>query len=104
MNEILKNKLPEIQKYCDEYNVNQLFAFGSVCTDKFNKDSDIDFLINFESNLSVEKYTDNYFILHDLFRKTLARPIDLLTVKMLENPYFIKVMEQTKTLIYERRA
>ena len=103
MNKILENNITEIKKYCNKYNVKQLYAFGSVCTDKFNKNSDIDLLINFQDNVSIEKYTDNYFILHELFEKTLKRPIDLLTINMLENPYFIKVLEKTKTLIYERR-
>ena len=103
MNKILENNITEIKKYCNKYNVKQLYAFGSVCTDKFNKNSDIDLLINFQDNVSIEKYTDNYFILHELFEKTLKHPIDLLTINMLENPYFIKVLEKTKTLIYERR-
>ncbi len=103
MNKILTDNLNKIEKYCDEYNVKQLYAFGSVCTKNFNEKSDIDLLINFQKNISVEKYTDNYFILHELFEKVLKRPIDLLTINMLENPFFIKVMEKTKTLIYERR-
>ena len=103
MNKILTDNISEIEKYCNEYNVKQLYAFGSVCTKKFNEKSDIDLLINFQKNISIEKYTDNYFILHELFEKILQRPIDLLTINMLENPFFIKVMEKTKTLIYERR-
>ena len=40
MNKILTDNINEIKKYCEEYNVKQLYAFGSVCTKKFNKKND----------------------------------------------------------------
>ena len=42
---ILQQKLPEVMSICKQHRVKQLYAFGSVCTDKFNNDSDIDFII-----------------------------------------------------------
>ena len=88
-----------ISYLCKKYDVDKLWAFGSVCTNMFSDKSDIDLLISF-NDISVEKYTDNYFNLHDSFENIFKRPVDLLTVKMLSNPYLIKVMEKTKTLIY----
>ena len=76
-----------------------MYAFGSVCTDKFNNNSDIDFLISFKE-LSIEEYTDNYFDLHYRLQELFNRKIDLLTVNSLSNPYLIKGIEQTKKLIY----
>ena len=81
------------------YNVKTMYAFGSVCTDKFNDLSDIDLLISF-NNLSIEQYTDNYFDLHYKLQDLFNRKIDLLTDKSLSNPYFIKGVELTKQLIY----
>jgi len=76
-----------------------MYAFGSVCTDKFNENSDIDLLISFD-NLSIDEYTDNYFDLHYKLENLFKREIDLLTDKSLSNPYFIQSLEQTKQLIY----
>ncbi len=76
-----------------------MHVFGSVCTDKFNENSDIDILISFDK-LSIEEYTDNYFELHYKLQELFGRKIDLLTDKSLSNPYFIKGLEQTKQLIY----
>jgi predicted nucleotidyltransferase len=76
-----------------------MYVFGSVCTDKFNDNSDIDILISFD-NISIDKYTDNYFDLHYKLEDLFGRKIDLLTDKSLSNPYFIKELEQTKQLIY----
>jgi uncharacterized protein len=81
------------------YRVRRMYAFGSVCTDKFNNNSDIDFLISFE-DISYEQYTDNYFDLHYKLQDLFNRRIDLLTENSLSNPYFINGVDRTKQLIY----
>ena len=99
MNRVVLDRLDELKHLCNIYNVKSMYVFGSVCTDKFSDDSDIDILISFD-NLSIEKYTDNYFELHYKLQELFGRKIDLLTDKSLSNPYFIKRLEQTKQLIY----
>lgn len=99
MNKIISDKVEELKKLCNAYSVKSMYAFGSVCTDRFNDKSDIDFLISFD-NLSIEQYTDNYFDLHYKLENLFNRKIDLLTDKSLSNPYFITGVEQTKKLIY----
>ncbi len=76
-----------------------MYVFGSVCTDKFNDESDIDFLISFD-NVSIEDYADFYLDLHYKLQALLGRDIDLVTENSLSNPYFIKSLEQTKELLY----
>jgi predicted nucleotidyltransferase len=76
-----------------------MYVFGSVCTNRFNDRSDIDFLITFD-NLSVEQYTDNYFDLYYQLQRLFGRKIDLLTDRALSNPYFIESVEESKQLIY----
>jgi len=99
MNEILINRLNDLKRLCEIYKVRTMYAFGSVCTDKFNENSDIDFLISFD-NLSLDQYTDNYFNLHYELQDLFDRRIDLLTENSLSNPFFIKGINQTKQLIY----
>ncbi len=99
MNKVLSDKVEELKMLCQKYEVSTMYAFGSVCTDKFNEKSDIDFLISFK-NLTIEQYTDNYFDLHYKLQDLFERDIDLLTENSLSNPYFIKGIEQTKQLIY----
>jgi len=99
MNRILSDKIEELKQLCITYGVKSMYVFGSVCTEDFNDASDIDFLISFE-NLSVEEYTNNYFDLHYKLEALFEREIDLLTERSITNPYFIKSIEQTKSLIY----
>jgi len=99
MNKIVTDNIDELKRLCHFFNVKSMYVFGSVCTERFNENSDIDFLITFD-NLSVEQYTDNYFELHYKLQDLFGREIDLLTERSLSNPYFIKGLEQTKQLIY----
>ena len=40
----------DIQKLCSDHNVKQLYAFGSVLTNEFDKQSDVDLIVNFQTN------------------------------------------------------
>ena len=96
MQALISNNIEKIKTLCLAHNVKTLFAFGSVCTDKFNDKSDIDLLISFYPM----DYADTYFELVDKLEGLFQRPVDLVTDKSLSNPYFIDSVNQTKTLIY----
>lgn len=81
------------------HKVKSLYAFGSVLTDRFNKESDIDLIVDF-SNIAVEEYADNYFDFKFALQDMLKRPIDLLEEKAIKNPYFIQSIHQQRQLVY----
>lgn len=88
-------------KICKDLKINRFYIFGSVLTDAFNSESDIDFLISFEEGISVEEYTENYFILHYKLKELFNRNIDVITERTLSNPYLIESINNNKLLIYE---
>lgn len=96
---IIEN-IENIRELCLANNVKSLFAFGSVCTDKFDDKSDIDLLITFKP-MDYGDYADTYFDLADKFENLLRRPVDLITDKSLSNPYLIASINRTKALLYE---
>ncbi len=100
MNKILIDNIDNLKSLCVKYNVKSLYAFGSVCTENFNKNSDIDLLVSFKP-MDYGDYADSYFELTEEFEKLLNRPVDLVTDKSLGNPYFIESLNKTKTPIYE---
>ena len=102
MHRILNDNIDRIKTLCDNHNVKSLFAFGSVCTDKFTDNSDIDLLISFNS-MDYGDYADNYFDVADKFEQLFHRPVDLITDKSLSNPYFIDSLNETKTFLYGQR-
>lgn len=91
--------ISEIKKLCKKHKVRNLYAFGSVLTDRFNKESDIDLIVDFQ-NIPVEEYADNYFDLKFSLQEILKRPIDLLEEKAIKNPYFKQNVNQKKQLVY----
>ncbi|WP_128548022.1 nucleotidyltransferase family protein [Larkinella soli] len=98
---ILAGKLSEISCILKENKVKRAYAFGSVCTDHFTDQSDIDLLIAFDEGLDPVTYGQNYFTVLYAMESLFERPVDLVTERSLKNPYFIKVMNQTKIPIYE---
>ena len=45
----IKVPLAKIKKFCKEHHIVKLSLFGSVLTDRFNKKSDVDVLVVFDS-------------------------------------------------------
>jgi len=97
--EFLKPYKEEISDLCKKHQVERLYVFGSVLTDDFKPDSDIDFLIDFNENDPII-YTDLYFGFIFNLEKTLGRKIDLVELRAIKNPYFKKEVDEKKVLIY----
>lgn len=95
----LETYTPDIIKLCEAHKVKSLYAFGSVLTDNFNNESDIDLIVDF-SNIAVEDYADNYFDFKFSLQDIFERPIDLLEEKALKNPYFRQSVYQNRKLVY----
>lgn len=99
MHSLLANNLDKISALCKLHNVRSLFAFGSICTDEFNDNSDVELLVSFNP-MDYGDYADAYFTLADKFESIFHRQVDLVTDKSLSNPYFIDSINRTKKLIY----
>ncbi len=95
----IENYRKDITELCKTHKVKSLYAFGSVLTDKFNNESDVDLIVDFQQ-LDVLDYGDNYYDLKFSLENILKRNIDLLEQKAIKNPYFIKTLNQNKKLIY----
>ena len=57
----VENKIPSLIKLLQTHKVKRAYAFGSVCTNHFNSNSDIDLLIAFEDGLDPVEYGDLYW-------------------------------------------
>jgi len=104
--EYLENKLPAIQALCRKYQVEYLYAIGSVLTSEFGKNSDVDFLYDLDrAALATGQYLHNLDgLIAGLLKLFPGRKIDLVHYPSLRNPYFIKDIDATKTLLYAQRS
>jgi len=96
----LNSHIQQIRELCEQHKLERLYAFGSVLTDRFSENSDIDFLYTFKEDIPLLDVVDHYFNFQNELEKTLNRPVDLVSEKSLNNPYFIKEVDNTKQLIY----
>ncbi len=99
----IETKLPELTEIFKKHQVKKAYVFGSVVTDRFNEDSDVDFLIepqdeNDEPDPAMRgKVLWNlYYALQDLFQ----RKVDMVTKNSLRNKYFIAELNRTAVPIY----
>ena len=91
-----KNILAQL---CLQNKVKSLYAFGSVLTNRFNSDSDIDMVVDIDSTNPLE-YADNYFNLKFALQDLFDRPVDLLENKAIRNDYLRQEIDNSKQLIY----
>lgn len=96
MEKSIEKSLPEIKSTFKKYGAVSAFLFGSAAQGAVQKDSDVDFLFSFPSDLDPETYANNYFsLLHEL-RQLLKREVDLVAEKTLKNPYLIESINISK--------
>lgn len=96
---ISEKNIARIKQLCKEYRVKSFSVFGSVLTDNFSEDSDIDFEVDFDENDPI-KYTDLYFQLKEKLQEVLKRQIDLIEERGIKNSYFRKEIDESKVVIY----
>ncbi len=89
----------DIYLLCVRHKVRSLYAFGSVLTEKFNNNSDVDLIVDFDP-IDVANYADNYFDLKFSLQDIFHRSVDLLEEKAIKNPYFKQAISQNRKLVY----
>lgn len=99
MVKFIENYKDQLNRLCKRYDIKTMYLFGSATNNDLKDFSDIDLLISFK-DIPFDKYTDNYFELHEELEKLFNRQVDLVTERSLSNPYFIESVEQSKQLLY----
>ena len=97
--DLVESNIDAITALCKSHNVSQLFVFGSVLTNRFKKDSDIDLIVDFQG-VDLYNYADNYFDLKDSLERLFNREVDLLEDKAIQNPYLRQSIDSSKQLIF----
>ncbi|MBI4559007.1 MAG: nucleotidyltransferase domain-containing protein [Candidatus Hydrogenedentes bacterium] len=101
MNALIENKRPAICSLCQRYRVERLELFGSGTRPDFDpRSSDLDFLVEFSVPL-LEEAADRYFGLLEGLEALFQCPVDLVTLRSIRNPYFLKAIRPSRVLLYE---
>lgn len=98
---LIELNIAKIAQLCRLYRVKTLSLFGSILTDKFNPESDIDMLVDFDTqNHEQWDYVSNYFGLKDSLQKLLGREVDLIEYQGIRNPLLKQSIDSKKLHIY----
>ncbi|MCM1483049.1 MAG: nucleotidyltransferase domain-containing protein [Muribaculaceae bacterium] len=101
---LIELNLQRIMDLCHKHKVKTLAVFGSILTDRFTDDSDVDMLVDFEDydrdNPNGFDYVTNFFDFQDSLELLLKRKVDLVVGSSLKNKYFINNVNRTKQAIY----
>lgn len=100
---LIELNIDKIIALCKKYRVAKLWVFGSILTDRFNENSDVDFSVDFDAetiNKENLDWADIFFdFMHEL-ENLMCRKIDLVCDNAVTNKYFRKELDSTKQLIY----
>ena len=100
MHELIASKRAEIQALCRRLGVRRLDLFGSALGDRFDEEtSDIDVLVEFARKPGFD-YVDAYFALKEGLEDIFGRPVDVVSVTGIRNPYFRDEVMRTRELLY----
>lgn len=100
MNSLIEQKRDDLNRLCERFKVQQLELFGSAAQGEFDPaTSDLDFLVEFQALQPGEPF-DCYFGLREGLEGLFRRSVDLVMSRAIKNPYFLRSVNQTRTLVY----
>lgn len=100
MHALIEAKQLEIEELCRELSVRRLDLFGSALGDSFDTTaSDVDVLVEFD-DLPEFDYFETFFGLKEGLERILGRPVDVVSVTSIRNPYFKRRVLDTRELLY----
>lgn len=83
---IITDNLQKLIALCRKHKVRKLYAFGSILTPRFNEHSDVDILVDFNSEIDHDSYADNYFDFYHALKSLFGRDVDLVDESAIKIP------------------
>ena len=100
MNPIVESKRTEVTAICRDHGFQRLELFGSAARDDFDPArSDLDFLVTLGRGQEKSAF-DAYFELKDDLEALFGRPVDLVSVGAVRNPYVLASIERDRQLVF----
>ncbi len=99
--QLIQNHIEVLKKQCEAHHVAKLYVFGSYVRNEQTEDSDLDLLVDFQDEIELLNFADNYFSFLDDLQDLFRVRVDLVIQSSLKNPVLIDSINHTKKLIYE---
>lgn len=100
MNPAVEAKREELAALCRRFGVRRLELFGSASGERFNpRTSDLDFLVVFDP-VGPAEHAERYFGLLESLEELYGRPVDLVELSAIRNPYFLEAIQASRTVLH----
>jgi hypothetical protein len=98
---VIEEHREELHDLCRRFKVERLDVFGSALNEAdFDRErSDIDFLVEFKPMEPV-RHAKAYFGLLGALQDMFGRPIDLVEIRAVKNPYLLDSVSKSRRQIY----
>lgn len=98
---LIEANLHKIIEICRRFHVRKLWVFGSILTNRFNDQSDVDLCVDFDwDNIPLLESADNFFDFQFALEDLLGRKVDITDDSYVKNPYFREELDETRCLVY----
>lgn len=87
-----------IEEFCRRWRVKELSLFGSVLSDSFRTDSDVDVLVVFDEEAEWDAW--DHLHAEEELSDLLGRQVDLVQKHAVKNPFRRQRILQTREIIY----
>jgi predicted nucleotidyltransferase len=88
----------EIEGFCIKWKITEMALFGSVLSDEFRSDSDIDVLVSFKEDAGWGLF--DFVDMIDELKAIFGRKVDLVEKDSLRNPYRRQAILTGNEVIY----
>ncbi len=99
-NSFIERNLGAIQNLMRKHRIKKGYLFGSCVKDNFDKDSDIDVLVEVDETIEPTELGEHLWNLQFELQELLGREVDLITTRSLRNPFFRQELNKTRQPIY----
>lgn len=100
---LIERNIQKIFDLCRKYRVKTLYVFGSILTNRFNDDSDVDFSVDFDRDAINRDKLDWAILFFDFMHEMeclLGRKVDIVFDSNITNNCFKRELDSTKLRIY----
>lgn len=98
---LIELNIDKIMELCKRFHVRRLWAFGSILTNRFNDDSDVDLCVDFDwKRIPIMDAADNFFEFQYALEGIFGRRVDLTDDSAVRNPHFREELNEKRRLIY----
>ena len=98
---VVAERTEDLREICRAHGVQRLDLFGSAAREDFDPEtSDLDFLVVFHKGAR-KPWAGHYLELQRALEQLFGRSVDLVADKAIDNPYFRRSVEKSRTPLYE---